>query len=127
MGEKPRMNILSKIRNVLWPPYDEPQVQVKIVSSHTLTLIQWRKQEKLVADAIALARNGTFQMMLQVLHNDHPARNGFASIGTSMEDRAAHEAKIEGYEACLNKIKEMSQPWTISKPLIATFQPPSDK
>lgn len=108
-------------------PSPEPQIRVQVVSSHTLTLMQWRKQEKLVTDAMALARNSTFQMMLQVLHNDHPSRNGFASVGTSMEDRAAHEAKIEGYEACLNKIKEMSQPWAISKPIMATFEPTTKK
>lgn len=105
----------------------EPQIRVQVVSSHTLTLTQWRKQEKLVADAMAMARNPTFQMMLQVLHNEHPARNGFVSVGVSADDRAAHQAKTEGFEACLNKIKEMSQPWAISKPLIATFQPATEK
>lgn len=108
------------------PPPELP-LKVQIVSSHTLTLIQWRKQEKLVTDAMTLARNMTFQMMIQVLQNEHPSRNGFASVGTSRDDRAAHQAKIEGYEACINKLKEMSQPWTASKPLVATFKPPTDK
>lgn len=108
-------------------PQPEPQIKVNVVSSHTLTLMQWRKQEKLVTDAMALARNSTFQMMLQVLYNEHPARNGFASVGTTSEDRAAHQAKTEGFEACLNKIKEMSQPWAISKPIIATFEPTTKK
>lgn len=105
----------------------EPQIKVQLVSSHTLKLEQWRKQEKLVTDAITLSRNPTFQMMLQVLNNDHPSRNGFPSIGTSPDDRAAHQAKIEGYEACINKIKEMSLPWAISKPPVASFQPPTEK
>lgn len=120
------MNIFAKILSRFAPP-PEPSIKVQVVASHTLTLAQWRKQEKLVVDARELLRSHTFQMMLQVLNNEHPARNGFASVGTRAEDRAAHQAKIEGYEACLNKIKELGQPWAISKPLVATFQPPTEK
>ena len=117
------MNILSKLfRNA---PV-EPQIKVQIVGSNTLTLMQWRKQEKLVTDAMVLARNPTFQMMLDVLKNEHPARNGFPSVGTRAEDRAAHQAKCEGFEACLNSIKEFSQPWAMSKPLVARFEPPQE-
>lgn len=119
------MSIFNKLFHKEQPP--EPQIRVQVVSSHTLTLTQWRKQEKLVADAMVLARNSTFQMMLAVLVNEHPSRHGFVSVGVSRDDRAAHQAKTEGYEACLNKIKEMSQPWTASKPLVATFQAPAIK
>lgn len=118
------MNFANLFRK---PQTPEHQIKVQVVSSHTLTLAQWRKQEKLVTDAMALARNPTFQMMLQMLNNEHPSRNGFPSIGTSPDDRAAHQAKCEGFEACINKIKEMSQPWAISKPLVASFQPPTEK
>lgn len=123
------MNIFSKLFHKEHAPAlaPEPQIRVQVVSSHTLTLAQWRKQEKLVSDAMALARNSTFQMMLQVLNNEHPARNGFVSVGVSADDRAAHQSKTEGYEACLNKIKEMSLPWAISKPLVATFQTQAEK
>jgi hypothetical protein len=103
----------------------EPAIQVKIIASNMLTLMQWRKQGQLVADAIRINSDPAFQMMLAVLKNEHPAHNGFVSVGTSIEDRAAHQAKCEGYEACLNKIYELSQPFTVSKPLQATFQTPS--
>lgn len=120
------MNLFAKLFHKERQPV-EPPIKVQLVSSHTLTLTQWRKQEKLVADAMTLSRNPTFQMMLQVLQNEHPARNGFVSVGVSADDRAAHQAKIEGFEACINKIREMSQPWTISKPIVATFQPTTEK
>lgn len=124
------MNIFKRL--FAWPeptqPTPEPQqIKVQLVSSSTLTLDQWRKDTRLVSSAKELARNEVFRMQMAVLENSHPRFLHFASFDVKMEDRAAHQAKIEGYQLCLNNLESMTVAWVFSKPLVATFQPTTDK
>lgn len=109
------------------PPEPQPKIKVLLVSSSTLTLDQWRKDTHLVASAKELARNEVFRMQVAVLENSHPRYLAFPAIGSSQQDRAALQSKAEGYQLCLNNLEAMSKPWTVIKPLVATFQPTTDK
>lgn len=120
------MNIFAKLFNKPTAPEPVP-IKVLMVSSNTLTLDQWRKDQRLVASAKELARNEIYRMMVAVLENSHVRFLALPSVGTSQDDRAAMQSRIEGYQICLNNLEAMSQPWAISKPLVATFQAPTHK
>lgn len=124
------MNIFQKM---FWPmfspprPILQPELKVQLVSSNTLTLDQWRKDTRLVASAKELARNEVFRMQAAVLENSHPRFLAFAATGVTTQDRAAMQSKCEGYQLCLNNLEAMSKPWPNTKPLVATFQPPTER
>lgn len=107
--------------------YVEPEINVQVVPSNTLLLSQWRGNDKLVAAAMQLERDTTYQMQLQVLKNVHPMLFHFADVNVRQEDRAAHQAKIEGYQLCLNNLASFSKKAVATKPLQATFSPPESQ
>jgi len=113
-------------------PEPEAQIKVQLVSSSTLSLEQWRKDSRLVASAKELERHETFRMMVAVLENSHPRYRAFVispNVPVTTDDRAAHQAKIEGYQLCLNNLAAMSQPMSIFQTPEAKFEPvkPSTK
>lgn len=127
------MNLMNFFKRLIRPigssskPIEQPPIKVVLVSSSSLTLDQWRKDTRLVTSAKELARNEVFRMQVAVLENSHPRFLAFPATGSNQEDRAAMQAKCEGYQLCLNNLEAMSKPWTISKPLVSTFQNPTEK
>lgn len=122
------MSLFTKLFGRRSVPFEgATEIRVQLVSSSTLTLDQWRKDTHLVASAKELARNEVFRMQVAVLENSHPRYLAFPAIGSSQQDRAALQSKAEGYQLCLNNLEAMSKPWTVIKPLVATFQPTTDK
>lgn len=105
------------------PPAPEVPLKVNLVSSSVLTLDQWRKDTRLVASAQILARNDVYRMMVAVLENSHVRFVALSTVGATQDDRAAHQARSEGYQICLNNLEAMSQSWTFSKMPRETFQP----
>jgi hypothetical protein len=65
---------------------------------------EYRQNDSLVGDAMAIIADDRFQRMLEVLRNEDPARFPLA-FGTPLQDRAVHQATAEGYalavEPCL--------------------------
>lgn len=119
------MNIFSK-----WfqkPRLPEPEINVQVVPSNSLLLSQWRGNDRLVAAAMQLERDTTYQMQLQVLKNVHPMLFHFADVNVRQEDRAAHQAKIEGYQLCLNNLASFSKKAVASQVPPVTFAPPESK
>lgn len=116
------MKILAKLFRK--SPAPEPTIKVVLVSSSVLTLDQWRKDTRLVAAARELARNETFRMMVAVLENSHVRFVALPTIGVSQDDRAAHQARGEGYQICLNNLEAMGEPWQVGKMPRETFQSP---
>ncbi len=111
-----------------WPwkkKTETPPIRVQLVSSSTLTLDQWRKDTRLVSAAKELARNETFRMMIAVLENSHLRFGGFAATGVSQEDRAAKQARDEGYQICLNNLDAMTKPSTVNRMPRETWQTPT--
>lgn len=101
-------------------------IKVNVVSSHTLRLTQWRQTEQLVLESVALARNQTYAMQLQVLRNEHPVHMIFPATGITPTDRIVQNAKCEGYELALNNLDAMTKPLKAAKPLEATFEAPQE-
>lgn len=92
-----------------------------------LTLDDWRKQEQLVLESRALARNLTYRAQMDVLRNSHPVHTVFSPVGVNPNDRIVHNAKCEGYEICLNNLEAMAKPYKQLKPLEATFADPEEQ
>lgn len=118
------MNIISALKNLFRRPPEK--IKVVTVSSHTLRLAQWRQADQLVVEAVALARNPTYVMQLQVLKNEHLVHTAFPAIGVSPTDRIVHQAKCEGYELALNNLEAMTKPMKATRPLEATFAAPEE-
>ena len=116
------MNMLAKLFRKK-PAPDSP-IKVQLVSSSTLTLDQWRKDTRLVASAKELARHETFRMMVAVLENSHVRFVALPTIGVSQDDRAAHMARSEGYQICLNNLEAMARDHAIGRMPRETFQAP---
>ncbi len=94
--------------------------------SWKLTLDQWRQQEQMVLESRKLAQNLTYKAQMDVLRNSHPCHTLFTPIGVSPTDRVVQQAKIEGYELCLNNLESMSKQLKSPKPLEATFSDPDE-
>jgi len=63
--------------------------------------------------------------MLDVLYVESPSGYQLAALGIRAEDRAALQAKTEGYHMCLDFLEAMGMPIEDDKaPIEATFEPP---
>lgn len=114
---------MKKLLNKLFNKPQEPVAQPVQVPSTSITLQQWQKNPDLVAASASLQKLPTFRLMMDCLRNSHPCHNVFAAIGVNPNDRIVHQAKIEGFEMCLNTIEAMAVPFKISKSLQETFEP----
>lgn len=88
-----------------------------------LRLADWRKNGALVTKAGMVLKQQTVRAMLQVLKNETPANLGLQLIGTRTEDRAALQARIEGFHLAINMLESMDKPLVKQEPLVATFEP----
>lgn len=111
------------LRNLLGPE-SEPKLVFERREAWRLTLEEWRKQEAMVSESIALAKNLTYRAQIDVLRNSHPCHTLFTPIGVSPTDRIVMQAKIEGYELALNNLEAMTRYLKSPKPLEATFSDP---
>lgn len=106
------------------PLHAEPQfVQIEPLN---LRLVEWRKNGALTTKAGMVLKQQTMRAMLQVLKNETPANLGFQAVGSRTEDRAALQAKIEGFHLAINMLESMDKPITNKEPLQATFEPPEE-
>ena len=96
----PEVSFLSKF-------FSKPkQLQIVRKSSHALSLHEWRSEKALVASAGKVWADPDFQMMIQVLQNEHPAYAVFPPDARA-DMRMAHQAKCEGYTMALSNLKAM--------------------
>ncbi len=116
------IRISTLMKKLLQKLFGIDLVRIQNVTNSNLTIAQWQKQESLVTDMRALERNQTFKMAMDVLRNSHP-KSIVLQLGTSPNDRVVHQARIEGYEYCLNNLAALSQVPKQTKAIEATFQP----
>ena len=107
----------------LFPNKQQDAIKVQVVHSTKLMLDQWRKDESLVTAMAQLEKNPTFTLAVQCLRNSHLCRISLP-LGCSPDDRVAHQARTEGYEACLKSIESLAVPFKVQKPIEATFEKP---
>ena len=115
---------LSKLFGVSSPPSDH---QFERREAWRLTLEDWRKQDQLVLESKALARNLTYRAQIDVLRNSHPVHTVFSPLGVSPTDRVVHQAKCEGFELALNSLDAMTKSLKRHAQLEATFEPPEEQ
>lgn len=118
------MNSLQRFSvKLLRLPNPEQPLKPIPVSIAEMRLEDWRKQEGLVTEAMKLWRNPTFVLGICVLQTEHP-RNTVLALGINPNDRIVQQARIEGYQMCLNNLEALAKPVKAKLQLEATFEPP---
>jgi hypothetical protein len=97
-----------------------PKIEVIRRESTSLRLDEWRSQPELVAMADVVWRNPDFRLMLQVVQNASPANSPV--VLSSIEARAIHQARTEGYHAALFNLSVMRIPNDKIEELEATYE-----
>lgn len=102
------------------------RIRIVDVRSSNLTLDIWQRSQELVTEAMRLAQDRTFKLMMDCLRNSSPVNYGLPDIGTNPMDRAALQAKTEGYHMALNNIEAMSQLLQRQDTIEAVFENPDE-
>lgn len=90
-----------------------------------IRLDQWRHSPVLTTDARRVLDMPLTKAMLDVLYAESPSNYQLASLGIRAEDRAALQAKTEGYHMCLDFLESLGVPVEDDRaPLEATFESP---
>jgi hypothetical protein len=98
------------------PKQNKPKLQ-------GITLEEWRKNDALVTGATNALSHPYWPSMLELLRVESP--HNYHLINPTLEERAVHQAKIEGYNTCLNNLLAMgSGSVEDAKTLAATFEQP---
>lgn len=92
------------------------------IPAKEITLDKWRKDESMVVASMALAKHHTYVAQLGVLECEHP-RYLALKLDASVQERAALQARSEGYQMCLNNLQAMSTPLKVNRPVTSTFEP----
>lgn len=87
-----------------------------------ISLAQWRTSPDLINAAKKLWRDETFQMMLDVTRLESPANLPLSDTSTT-DERAAHQAKIQGYNLFYAILHALTVPINLTEPLAETFEP----
>lgn len=91
----------------MWPFSKNTSQRIEVIrrDSTTLRLDEWRSQPELVKLADAVWRNQDFRLMFQIAQTESPGN--FAVLTGDLETRALHQARTEGYNLALAKLKSM--------------------
>ena len=84
----------------------QPVVPVHVAQTK-MRLSQWRANQGMTNLAGKITRNPDFELMLSVLHNEHPAFV-VCDAGTSLQDRAVYQARCEGYTLALANLEALA-------------------
>lgn len=109
----------------MWPFKPKVRLDVKTVAIDPLKLRlgEWQADQKLTNAAAKLLMDPTFQLMLQVNRNESPAFMAL-TLEVSLESRALHQARIEGFNMALRNFEAMGVHQPIhDTELTATFEP----
>ena len=103
--------------------------RIKVVPVFTtdITLEMWQRTPELVSEALRVSKDPAFKMMLDCMKASSPVHNGFPEMGTQLMDRAAHQAKTEGYHLALNNLEAMVTLAKVHERIEATFEDPDNQ
>jgi hypothetical protein len=87
-----------------------------------VTLEEWRTNPAMVKMARKFLDDPQFMMLVDVLRNAHFINYSLPVRGVVMEDRAAMQARGEGYTACINNMFAMGEMLKSSDELKETFE-----
>lgn len=106
----------------MWPFKKKP-TQFKVIEREPsqLTLAEWMSDATLVGMAQKVHATTEFKLMLQVLRNESPAF--WLLKNATIEDRAAMQARIEGYNLAIANLHGMKRLEKKAQMPVATFEP----
>lgn len=105
------------------------QLKVQIVTRAVtdLRLAEWQADAELTKHARKLHSDSTFQMMMAVLRNEHPAFLVAGHDACSLEGRAILQARAEGYSMAIANLEAMGRHQLIKPVPEATFEPEEEQ
>lgn len=98
------------------------QVRITEKTPSQMRLSDFMADQELVRSAQEILANPTFKLMMQVCRNESPAFIAFR-LDATLDSRALHQSKIEGYNMTLRNLEAMGEHKTIPEELAATFEP----
>jgi len=109
----------------LWRLLFKPPVRYVVIRRDVTRLkpAEWRTNPALVKIAKKFLDDPEFWMLLDCIRNEHPDRIMF-SPGVDIQERALHQARIEGFMMCLNTIESLGTPEKVREELTATYESP---
>ncbi len=105
-----------------WNPF-RPKQKLEIIrrSQSNLRLSEWRTDKALVSSAMRLLRDPDFQLMMDVLRNEHPG--SLVHLDVDPPNRVVLQARAEGYTMALANVVALGRFEKMNEPLEATFDP----
>lgn len=116
-------NIFARFKKQPEPTALKP-TEISQIDPLSLRLHEWRRNQVLLNKALLALRLQTVRAMLQVLKNESPANIALQTLHSRVEDRAALQAKIEGFHLAINMLESMDKPIVDKQPIPATFEQP---
>lgn len=114
--------LIARLFNIEVP---EPPKPAPPREQSELRLVDWRKNESLVSAAKTLAQQKTWKLQMDVLQTENPCHTVLA-LGMNPNDRVVQQARIEGYEMCLNNLAAFAKPLKLPERLMSTFEAPEE-
>lgn len=90
------------------------------VPSNRITAAQWRKDERMVDQAMRLRQNRIYTLQLEVLRVHHPGHCVYPDAVLAERQLG----RIEGYQLCLDLLDSLAIPEVTRDREEATFEPP---
>lgn len=105
-------------------PKPKPQVRIQIVhrDPFRISMREWRQSEECCRAAQLALANPTVRQMVDILRSAHLG-NWALSPDTSIEKRAIHAAKCEGYGLALNDLEALAVFDQPMETVPSTFEP----
>ena len=91
-------------------------------SQAIMRLADWMRDKELVGSSRKMMITPMFQAMLAILMDESPHNTHL--LGVDMNERALHQARIEGYNLCMNNLQSFGRLDEMGGQIEATFQPP---
>lgn len=85
----------------------KPKIQVEVVRSTEIRLVQWKASPELVGQARRIFALQEFRAMLDCVRTESPSNYSLPLTGVSADDRVTHALHIEGYNLCLNNLEAL--------------------
>lgn len=94
----------------MWPFKPKQPVQIKVINREVskLRLHEFRSDPNLCKGVAEALRGGYMRVAVDVLNNEHPG-NSVLHTNTSLEVRACHQARCEGYTQAIANLEAMAR------------------
>ena len=104
--------------------FRKPQKRVVIVKRDrmSVTADEWRSSHELCALARRVLADPDMRLMLDCIRNSHVANYALPDSAT-IDERAVHQAEIQGFNLALRMLTLLQEPKQIDKPIEADFAP----